>query len=373
MRTTALLLVPLAVCALGRDIAAQGAPPPAPTAPASVARPGRSVIVERVIVRVNGEIFTQSQLTQRQIDALRERNQQVRDSQALEDDAAMRGLLSEVTPGILVNAVDELLLVQRARELGSTFSDENFKNAIDRIKEQNKLDDAGLKRALDQEGLTMEQLRTNFERTALIQQVQNEEIFRKMNLTDEEVRQYYASHRSEFMTPLSVTLREIFIPVPTQTRDGQEVFVQADDIAAKVKADAAHARVVAGENFEAVVQTASESPTKANGGKIGPINVTDLNPTLAQEIEKLQPGQASAPVRAARGYQILKLETRSEPELLPMDRVRPQIEQRIREARLGEETQKLLRRLRAQAVIEWKDDALKKTYEDAVAAAGQHS
>jgi parvulin-like peptidyl-prolyl isomerase len=130
---------------------------------------------------------------------------------------------------------------------------------------------------------------------------------------------------------------------------------------------------MAGEDFEAVVQAVSESPTKANGGKIGPINVTDLNPALAQEIEKLQPGQASAPVRAARGYQVLKLETRSEPELLPMDRVRPQIERRIREARLGEETQKLLRRLRTQAVIEWKDDALKKTYEDALAAAGQRS
>ena len=40
--------------------------------PARAQTQSRGVIVERVLVRVNGEIFTQTELTQRQVEALRE-------------------------------------------------------------------------------------------------------------------------------------------------------------------------------------------------------------------------------------------------------------------------------------------------------------
>ena len=41
----------------------------------------------------------------------------------------------------------------------------------------------------------------------------------KATLTDEEARQYYDAHHEEFMTPATVTLREILIAVPTELAD----------------------------------------------------------------------------------------------------------------------------------------------------------
>ena len=104
----------------------QGAP--APQTPAST-------IVERVLVRVNGEIFTQSQLTNRQINVLRDLKQTASASTNLEAELAL------LTPDILVRAVDQLLIAQHGRELGITFTDAQFKSAIDNIKKQNNLDD----------------------------------------------------------------------------------------------------------------------------------------------------------------------------------------------------------------------------------------
>src|SRR5437867_4440097 len=104
-----------------------------------------SVIIQRIIVKVNGEAMTQKELEQRQIDLLQ---QQGKTKPTTED-------LEKITPDILVNSIDEMLIVQRGRELGFHMSDEQFTQFVNRIKSENKLDDAGLKAVLAQQGMTL--------------------------------------------------------------------------------------------------------------------------------------------------------------------------------------------------------------------------
>jgi peptidyl-prolyl cis-trans isomerase SurA len=341
------------------------APSPSPASiaapPANAGAAPKSAIVERVLVRVNGEILTQSQLTQRQIQALRDMDP------AKRNDANLEATVAQITPDLLVTAVDELLLVQRGREMGVKFTDEQFKDAIDNIKKDNKLDDEAFKAALKQEGLTLDELRQQLEKTFLIRAVQQREIGPSMSVTQEEQRQYYEKHKADFMTPLTVTLREILVTVPTTTQRGQSVFSVGSDNAAKAKIEALRARAAAGEDFVALVNEASESSTKASGGLIGPVNFADLTTALQNALNALQPGGVTPPLRGTRGYQIFKLETRSTPELRPFDAVRPEIERAIRDERIDPETQKMLARLRTQAVIEWKDDNFKELYEKQIA------
>src|SRR5205085_12053523 len=83
-------------------------------------------VIEQILVKVNGEIITKSDLEQRQIAALREQQQQIDTSKM--SDAALAKVLAEVTPEVIVQAIDELLLMQRAKELGMTITDEQFNN-----------------------------------------------------------------------------------------------------------------------------------------------------------------------------------------------------------------------------------------------------
>lgn len=339
------------------------APQPAPAAPSTSPQPPTSTIVERVLVRVNGEIFTQSQLTNRQIGVLRDLKESANTSTNIEAE------LTRLTPDILVRAVDQLLIAQHGRELGMAFTDEQFRSAVENIKKQNQLDDESLRRAMQQEGLTMEELRQNIEFSYLEQGVQQREIGPSMTITLEEQRQYYKRNASEFMTPLTVTLRELFVNVPTQTQSGKEVFSVADDNAAKARIEELRTRATGGEDFAALVTANSDSATKASGGLVGPVHVDDLSDTLKGIVSKLEPGGISEPIRTQRGYQIFKLETRSVPEVRPFDDVRREIENAIRNERLEPETRKLLTRLRSQAVIEWKDEALRQLYEKRVSEA----
>lgn len=352
----------------GPVLTAQAPRPASPTAaaPPAASVAGRSTIVERVLVRVNGEIFTQSQLTERQIDEWREQH---RDAQTLPDDATLQKMLDELTPDILVNAVDELLLVQRARELSLKFTDEAFKTAIDNIKKSNKFDDAQLKTAMAQQGLTLESLRQRFETTYLVNAVQSQEFGRNMSITQEELRQYYDAHHDEFMTTPTVTLREIFVQASSSAAGAAGAFAaNLGDQAAKTKIDALRARAVGGEDFATLAQAESQSATKSAGGLVGPVALEDLNPALKLVLDALKPGEITQPVRGGSGYQIFKLETRTTPVLEEFEKVKLKIEQSIREDRIDVETQKLLKRLRTQAVIEWKDEALRGLYDKRIVA-----
>jgi peptidyl-prolyl cis-trans isomerase SurA len=336
---------------------------------APLAAQKRDRIIERIVVKVNGEIFTQTDLEQLQIEALRKNNPALGNGNLdLQNDDKLKSALETVTPEILVNAVDELLLVQHGREQGYNLGDEQFKGVLDQVKKDNKLNDEQLKVALAQEGLTMESYRAMMERQMIVGTVQRQEIMQKATLTDEEARQYYDAHHKDFMKPATVTLREMLVTVPTEVRDGQDVFNVAADDAGKKKMDDAIARLKKGDDFATVAAEMSDSGSKANGGLIGVVNLDQMNPTLRDMIAKLKPGEITESTRVKGGYQIFKVDARSPEEVEAFDKVRDKISQKVYSERLEGETQKFLTKLRETALIEWKDDAYKALYDKGVAA-----
>ena len=100
------------------------------------AEPQPGDIIEQVLVKVNGEIITKTDLEARQIAALRQKNPNLRP----DSDAALQKALAEVTPAVIVDAVDELLMVQRGKELGYTMSTERFNSIVENIKKENKIE-----------------------------------------------------------------------------------------------------------------------------------------------------------------------------------------------------------------------------------------
>lgn len=322
---------------------------------------GPAEVLEQILVKVNGEILTKTELEQRQISVLRQRN-----PQALQDDAGLKQALQEITPRLLVDTVDEMLLVQRGRELGYKMSDEQFRGILDNIKKENKLEtEEQFLAALKQEGMTVDDLRRSIERRMLIDRVQQIEVMQKVGITDEEAKNYYAAHPDEFRTQSTVTLREILVAVPVG--DGKSVNV-AQEEEALAKAEAARARITAGEDFGKVAADVSDAPSKANGGLIGPINRNELAPALLKLLEELKPGEVTKPLRPERGYQLIKLESVTSSDVQPFDQVRDLIADKVYDEKRRGELVKYLVRLRAQAIIEWKNDELRKMYEQQVSS-----
>jgi len=327
--------------------------------------PIRAEILEQVLVKVNGDIVTKTEFEQRQVQELRNKPALANVSPTSPE---LQKAIAEITPDLILDAVDKLLIVQRGRELGYAMGDEQFKSVLENIKKENRIEtDEQFQQALRESGMSLADLRQEIERSMIVQRVQQADVMEKISVTEEESRTYYDAHRSEFTTPAEITLREIFIEVP---QDDRGVNVAADE-AARAKAEDVRHRLLAGEPFARMAAEVSAAPSKSNGGLVGPLKEQDLAQALQKQIAAMKVGDVGDVTRVPRGYQILKLESRSETKIRSFDDARDDISRRVADQKLRGEMLKYLDRLRAQATIVWKNDELKKAYEQALQKRGE--
>jgi parvulin-like peptidyl-prolyl isomerase len=330
----------------------------------------RADVIEQVLVKVNGEILTKTDVEQLQVTALRASHPNV-SAADLQNDVALRKMLDEVTPRVIVNAIDELLLVQRGRELGLKMTDEQFNGILANIRKENKLDsEEKFQAALKQEGLTIPGLRKAFEKQMLINRVQQQDVYARISISEEESRAYFDAHKEEFLTNESVTLRELFVRAATTAPAEGPAAAQAAMAAARAKAEQIRQRVLK-EDFATVAGEVSDAASKANGGLIGPLGVDELNPDIQKVLSTLKVGQVSEPLDAGNGYRLLKLDVRIPRKQATFEEARDQIAEKVFNQRRAGEVLKYLERLRAQAIIEWKSPSLKAAFDAGVIEAGK--
>jgi parvulin-like peptidyl-prolyl isomerase len=197
----------------------------------------------------------------------------------------------------------------------------------------------------------------------LVSQVQRAEVTEKISVTEEEAKAYYAERSKEFTTPSEVTLREILVEVPA-TDKGINV---AQDDEVKARTEAIRARLKAGEPFPRLAADFSAAPSRTNGGLIGPIRYDELAPEFQKLIDVMAVGDVTEPIRTTRGYQLLKLEARTDSRVRSFADARSDIGERVGERKRRGELLKYLDRLRTQATITWRNDELKHAYEQALA------
>ena len=335
---------------------------------AACAVPLGADVLERILVKVNGDILSQTDFENRQVAYLRDRNTAF-DPEDLKTDAGLLKIVREITPDLIVAAVDEMLIVQLARELGFEMGDEQFDDVVENIMEQNNFEsDLQLEAALRQEGLTRASMRDVLERQYLQNAIMQVEILSKITITESETQEYYETHLEEFTEPAAVTLREILVRAPSAEAGapgGPFNVALAEE--AREKTEAAHARILSGEDFATVAAEASDAPSKANGGLIGPVIRDELAVSVLQLIEGLRVGEVSEVASTPQGYQFFKLESATEATPTPLEQVRETVADSVFGDRRVAAYDELLEKLRSEAIIEWKDEGLRQAYEQRLA------
>src|SRR5918992_5813559 len=120
-------------------------------------------VIERVVVRVNGDIVTQSEFQARQVAAVQA---------ARVPGERIEQFLRENNAKILQEAIDDLLLVQRADEVGVRLSPAYIKEVIQGIRKENNIaSDDELNEQLRREGMSLDDLKRNIERSILTREV----------------------------------------------------------------------------------------------------------------------------------------------------------------------------------------------------------
>jgi parvulin-like peptidyl-prolyl isomerase len=267
-------------------------------------------VIERVIARVNGQIVTLSDFEARQMAAVQA---------ARIPEGEIESFLRQNNARLLDEAMEELLLVDRAAALGMKLRPEYLDQVLDDIKkEQNIASEEEFLAQLKREGLTKEALRRNIERSVVVRQVRTRDVDPKAQVTEADVRnEYEARKATDYTRKATVHLMEIVVK-----GDGAE---QA--------ANALLARLKQGEDFETLAREQSTSGSRAAGGDLGRVEPADLNPALSAAIADLRPGEVSAPVVVDGAYWILKVRERMADEVTAFDQVKERIQEELSRTR----------------------------------------
>jgi peptidyl-prolyl cis-trans isomerase SurA len=143
--------------------------------------------------------------------------------------------------------------------------------------------------------------------------------------------------------------------VVTQTRARHILLRTSEttsDADAQARLEALRERIANGEDFGNLARANSEDKVSAaNGGELGWVNPGNTVPQFEEEMDKLAPGQLSAPFRTPFGWHILQVEERRQVD--STDEVKlQQAKEQIRQRKAEEATELFLRRLRDEAYVE---------------------
>jgi peptidyl-prolyl cis-trans isomerase SurA len=285
-------------------------------------------ILERVVAKVNGDIVTLTDFQARQLAAAQA---------ARISPERVEAFLRQQNAKILQDAVDELLLTQRANDLGMRMRPEVVRDIIEGIKKENNLEtDAQLQEQLRREGMSMDDLKRSIERSIQRRQVLQREIEPKIAVSEEDSYAEYQKKKAEFAKPATVTL--------------EEILVEGED--AREKAEALVARARAGEDFAALARAYSKAPSAKNGGELGKLAQGEINPELEKQAFALAKGAISDPLPQGAGYRILKISDKTEASVVPYEEAKKDIRARLGEERIEKEYQAYMATLRDKAVVQ---------------------
>lgn len=146
--------------------------------------------------------------------------------------------------------------------------------------------------------------------------------------SESELKEAYEANKEKLVIPRSYLLAQIYVSEPANA-----------DAAAKAAAKARLNAVVKdlaakGADFPAVARKHSEEPASAaEGGRIGWLAESQIQPAIREQLPNLSLGQISKPIRLADGWHILKVLDIREPRTPMLDEVRASFVARLRAER----------------------------------------
>ncbi len=219
---------------------------------------------------------------------------------------------------ILRELIDDEILTRRAAKLGLLATDEEVDRKLNEIKSPYTQEQFDQK--MREKKVTLDDFKRDLRRSVTVEKVLNKEVTSKINISDQDVSDYYNSHKGEFnLIEAQYHLAQIFVtsqPNP-QVHNLKNDKAQ-NEAEARKKIQTLANRLDSGDDFATLAMNYSEdTETSGNGGDLGFTPESSLqrtDPATREMVMKLKPGQYSPIVtvqdavsKRAMGFRIVRL------------------------------------------------------------------
>jgi parvulin-like peptidyl-prolyl isomerase len=315
-------------------------------------------VVEEIAAKVNGDIVTRGELAEK--------------SKEIEGSLRAQGVtgtklsdaIQENSANALRDEIDQLLLVQKAKEMPNLNVDADVSKFFSEWQVQAKITDPDKfhEWLRQQSGMTFDELKDRKKKELMAQRVVGYEVASRIAIPEGDLQKFYDEHKADFVREEQVFLSQILISTEGKTAE------QAT--AAEAKATDLSARAKKGEKFSDLARDNSDDMgTAQNGGYLGaPSKKGMMRPELEAIVFKEKKGFVTAPIKLNNppGFLILKVEEHFEAGQASFEEVQEDIHEILVRPRLEPKVREFLTQLRQQAYLQIKDG-----YVDSGAAPGK--
>jgi peptidyl-prolyl cis-trans isomerase SurA len=313
-------------------------------------------VIDQIVAKVNGDIVSEDELQRTKKELAQELKGQGAPPTQIDEEVQKR------SKDMLRDRIDELLLVQKAKELNINVDSEVTKYMTNLQRQAGIADTDKFHEYVRQgTGLPFEDYLSETKNQFMTREVVGQEVGRRINITDKEMRDYYESHKSDFIKEEKVFLSEILIS--TEGKDAAGI------AAAEKKAKQLSAAAAKGERFSDLARDNSDATTAKSGGQLGGgYKKGDLAPSFEQAVWNLPKGAVTQPIRIPTGFEILKVEDHTKAGLESLADAKPEIENALYGPKMQPKVREYLTGLRKTAFLQ-----IKPGFVDTGAASGQNT
>ena len=245
--------------------------------------------IDRIMVVVNDEIITQSELNLR-LDEISKRIA----SQKIQ--APPENVLKKQ---VLERLILERLQLQVAKQMGLEASNDRLDAALQNIAAQNRMSLTELYKTMAKDGLSEAALREQIRQQIIIQQLVEREIGNRISVSESEMENFSTSNESRD-GGAEYNISHILISVPESATP--EILQQT-----RQRAEALLQTLRNGAAFDQAAIANSQGQNALEGGNLGWKKTGELPALFASALKTMQPGEVSDVLRSPSGFHLLKL------------------------------------------------------------------
>jgi parvulin-like peptidyl-prolyl isomerase len=290
-------------------------------------------VVEEIVAVVNDDIITVTEF--KKVYEI-----QVADARGQLKGEELEKVLEQIKTGLLDSMINNMLLLQLAKEQNISVTD-RLKSAVDSVIKENNLEsEDDLKRALKGQGYEYDAWLKMIEERILRETVAMREINKSIALDEADIIEYYRKHAAEFTEPEEYKLRAVFLSLLERADEAQEA--RKAEIDAKLKE---------GLDFTKAAEDYSDPPLKEQKGDLGKLRKGEIDKTLEAAVAPLKAGELSGWVQNRNGWYRLKLEEKTEPRRRSFEECKRDIEQSMMRSLQDQKMNEFIRDLRGRSFI----------------------
>ncbi|MCU0571520.1 MAG: peptidylprolyl isomerase [Syntrophobacteraceae bacterium] len=243
------------------------------------------------------------------------------------DNLIQRELLFQESVRLEIKVGDDELSEQMTQLKGRFTSEEDFTNALKRLK------------------MSEGDLREEFSRRLIVKKMIDQVIADKVQISAEETRNFYDNNPNFFKAPERVRASHILVKLDPNASE-------SDKASARKKIEEIQKRIQKGEDFAAVAKAGSDCPSASKGGDLDYFQRGQMVAPFEEAAFSLKPGEVSGVVETQFGYHLIKVVDKKESGVIVYEEIKGDIESHLRQQKVNEQYAVYIEELKSKAKVE---------------------